>query len=233
MHLCPIAAHNKLMLVLIIRTLLIFAFLNIALRLTGKRQIGELELSELITTLLLSELAATPILDPDIPLSYAIVPILFLSALEIALTYITSHNQKIKALVDGKPSVVIRGGTIVQSELENIRMSCVELLGQLRQAGVGDPRDVKYALFEEDGKLSVFKVDSPSGAILHVLFAEGSVNRANLDLCGKDEAWLNARIRDTGLDGGGIFMLAISDSDEIVVVPKDGGKQRKKRKGKK
>ena len=107
-------------------------------------------------------------------------------------------------------------------------MSCVELLGHLRQAGVGDPRDVRYALFEEDGRLSVFKSDAPGGAILHALFAEGGVDRANLRMCGRDEAWLRERIADSGLPDDGIFMLAISDADEIVVIPKDGETKKRK-----
>ena len=210
------------MIVLLLRTVIVFFFLNLGLRLTGKRQIGELELSELITTLLLSELAATPILDPDIPLLHAVVPILFISALEVVITYITSHSHRAKAIMDGLPSVVIRSGTIDQTELEKIRMSCGELLGQLRQNGIGDPRDVRYAIFEEDGKLSIFPAESPGNAIVHPLFADGGICKNNLAMYGKDEAWLEGKIAESGSRREDIFLLAITDKGEVLTVPKTG-----------
>ena len=218
------------MIVLLLRTVIVFFFLNLGLRLTGKRQVGELELSELITTLLLSELAANPILDPDIPLLHAIVPILFISSLEIVVTYVTSHSHKAKALMDGVPSVVIRNGEIEQAELEKIRMSCGELLGQLRRSGIGDPRDVKYALFEEDGKLSVFPVDRPGGAIVHPLFCDGEECRGNLSLNGRDVRWLDREIGRTGLPRERLFMLAVTDGGEIFHVEKQEKKKSGKRK---
>ena len=219
------------MIVLLIRTVIVFFALNLGLRLTGKRQIGELEISELITTLLLSELAATPILDPDVPLLHAVVPILFLSALGIVISYVTSHSHRAKAIMDGLPSVVIRDGEIDQDELEKIRMSCGELLGQLRQCGVGDPRDVRYAIFEEDGKLSVFPSGGGGGAIVHPLYADGGVCKNNLALCGKDEAWLKDEIRKSGYAEEGIFMLAATDAGEVFTVPKNkesGGRKKKR-----
>ena len=211
------------MIVLLLRTIIVFVFLNLGLRLTGKRQIGELELSELITTLLLSELAATPILDPDIPLLHAIVPILFISSLEIVITFITSRSQRVKAVLDGVPSVVIRNGVIDQSELEKIRMSCGELLGQLRQSGIGDPRDVKYAIFEEDGKLSLFPVEAPGGSIVHPLFADGEICKNNLRLSGKDKRWVEREIKRRGTSEDKLFLLAVTDSGEVFHIAKDGG----------
>ena len=208
------------MIVLLIRTVIVFFFLNVGLRLTGKRQIGELELSELITTLLLSELAATPILDPDIPLLHAVVPILFLSALEVVVTYVTSRSHRAKALLDGTPSVVIRSGEIVQDELEKIRMSCGELLGQLRQGGIGDPRDVRYAIFEEDGKLSLFPAENPGNAIVHPLFADGGPCKNDLALCGWDEERLEREIGRTGMEKRDIFLLAVTDGGEVFCVPR-------------
>ena len=209
------------MLVLIIRAVIVFVMLNLGLRITGKRQIGELELSELITTLLLSELASTPIADPDIPLINAIAPIFFLSALEIVITYVTSRNSRVKAVIDGVPSVVIRNGRIEQSELAKIRMSCQELLGQLRRQGVGDPREVKYALFEEDGNLSVFPVDNPSGNIVHAMFADGSICANDLALCGRDESWIDGIIADSGYARKDIFLIAANDAGEHFVIPKE------------
>lgn len=213
------------MTVILIRTIIVFILLNIALRLTGKRQIGELELSELITTFLLSELAAAPITDPDIPLSHAIIPIFFITALEVVITFFTSRNVKFKEFVDGCPSIVIRNGSIDQSELMRVRMSCEGLLAQLRQNGIGDPADVRYALLEEDGKFSIFPVDNPSGNILHAMYVDGHICPYNLRLSGKDEEWLTKKLTETGCKDD-IFLYAVNDDGKSTIIYKNKGKNK-------
>lgn len=210
------------MTVTIIRTIIIFILLNIALRLTGKRQIGELEISELITTFLLSELAATPITDSDVPLTHAIIPIFLITTLEVMITFTTSRNIKIKEFLDGCPSVLIRNGVINQSELQRVRMSCEDLLGQLRQNGIGDPADVKYALLEEDGKFSIFPIDDPSGNILHAMYVDGHICPYNLRLSDKDEKWIRSKLHATGRKRE-IFLYAINDDGKATVIYKDKG----------
>jgi len=209
------------MIVLLIRTVFVFALLNFGLRLTGKRQIGELEISELITTLLVSELAATPIVDPDVPLISAALPILFISALEILLAFASSKNRKLKKLIDGSPGVLIRDGVIDQRALADLRMSCQELFSQLRRSGIGDPRDVRYALLEGDGQLSVFGVSNPGGIILHTMFADGEPCLDNLRLCGKDESWLDGRLANAGIDRKKVFLFAANGSGDELLVPAD------------
>ena len=100
------------MITILLRCIIIYALLVITMRLTGKRQIGELEVSELITTLLLSELASIPITDSDIPLSLAVIPIFTISAIEIIITYLSSKSPKLRAILSGRPSPVIKNGVI-------------------------------------------------------------------------------------------------------------------------
>lgn len=203
--------------VILIRTVIVFSLLTLAMRLTGKRQIGELEVSELITTLLLSELAASPIADNDIPLLHSIVPIFFLAALEVVLTFFTARFPAFKRVVDGRPAVVIRQGHIDQRELERARMSAEELLGQLRRQGIGDPRDVKYALFEQDGQLSVFENNSPSGHILNPLVANGHICKCSLEVCGKSEKWVRSQVGDIR----DVFLFAVDEKGGILYIRKD------------
>ncbi|MBQ2715362.1 MAG: DUF421 domain-containing protein [Clostridia bacterium] len=210
------------MIVTIIRTIIIFILLNVALRLTGKRQIGELEISELITTFLLSELATAPIADPEIPLTHAILPIFLITTIEVIITFITSRNVKIKEFLDGCPSVLIRNGVINQSELQRVRMSCEDLLGQLRQNGIGDPADVKYALLEEDGKFSIFQTDKPSGNILHAMYVDGHICPYNLRLSNKSEKWLRSKLHAAGQKRE-VFLYAINDDGKATIIYKDKG----------
>lgn len=208
------------MTVTITRTIIVFALLNVALRLTGKRQIGQLEISELIATFLISELASAPITNPDIPLTHAIIPTFLITSVEVLLSFFTSRNVKFKEFLEGYPSVVIRNGKINQSELARIRMSCEDLLGQLREKGIGTPADVKYALLEEDGKFSIFPTDNQSGKILHAMYVDGHSCPYNLRLADKDEEWLAKKLGSHPED---IFLYAIDQNDKPTVIYKDKG----------
>lgn len=208
------------MTVTIIRTIIVFALLNIALRLTGKRQIGQLEIFELIATFLISELASAPITNPDIPLTHAIVPIFSITCVEVLLSFFTSRNVRFKEFLEGCPSIVIRNGRINQSELARIRMSCEDLLGQLRENGIGNPADVKYALLEEDGKFSIFPADNQSGSILHAMYVDGHACPYNLRLADKDEAWLSRKLGSQAKD---IFLYAVDQNGKPTVIYKDKG----------
>lgn len=210
------------MTVIILRTLIIFILLNLALRLSGKRQLGELDISELITTFLLSELASSPITDPDVPLSHAILPIFLIACIEVLITFLTSRNVRLKEFLDGAPSVLIRNGVIDQAELMRVRMSCEDLLCQLRRNGIGDPCDVRYAMLEEDGNFSIFTCDEPGGRILHAMYVDGHPCPYNLRLSGKSEAWLSAKLKEAG---GEVFLFAIDDRGKCKVIYKDKGRK--------
>lgn len=211
------------MTVTIVRTIIVFALLNVALRLTGKRQIGQLEISELIATFLISELASAPITNSAIPLTHSIIPIFLITSLEVLLSFFTSRNVKFKEFIEGCPSVIIRDGKINQSELARVRMSCEDLLGQLRENGIGSPADIKYALLEEDGKFSIFPSDKPSGRILHAMYVDGHACPYNLRLANKDEAWLAKKL---GADAANIFLYAIDQNGRPTVIYKDKGNKK-------
>ena len=139
----------------IIRTVIIYILLVLAIRTTGKRQIGELEISELVSTFLISELASMPIGNQEIPLSFAIVPILIIISLEVIISFCSTRSSVMKRIFLGSPSILIQRGKVKQKELSKARMSMEELLSQLRQNGVTTVEDADYAILENNGKLSV------------------------------------------------------------------------------
>ena len=120
---------------ILIRTIFIYLYLILCMRLTGKRQIGELQLSELITALLLSELAAAPTANPSIPLLHAILPITALISLEIIGTMLVTKSVFIRRILDGVPSIIINRGKLDIKALSNVRMSVEELMAELRLKG--------------------------------------------------------------------------------------------------
>lgn len=141
--------------VALIRTVIVYVVVTLSLRLMGKRQIGELEPSELIVAMMISELATVPIEAPHIPILKSIAPILCIAFLEVAITFIGLKSKKIRRWSAGKPTIVVYNGHIDKDQLEHLRMTRSDVMEQLRLCGCFNVLDVKYAIMEKDGRFSV------------------------------------------------------------------------------
>ncbi len=221
------------MLTLFLRTIIIYAVLVTVLRLSGKRQIGEMQLSELITALLLSELASAPIGNVRIPLSHAIVPILTLVCIEVILSFFVTKSARLKKVFDGTPAVLIRYGIIEQDELARARISVEELLGQMRLKGFASLSDIAYALLEHNGQISFLptKASQPPSAqdlsqplpeigIDHPVIVDGILNENALRAVQKEENWLQARLQKEHLHRADVFLCTVNDSGESHIFQK-------------
>ncbi len=217
------------------RTILIYLILMISMRLMGKRQVGELQLSELIVTIMLSDFAATPIYETDIPFAYAVIPILLLLSVEVILSYIILHIPRLKILLGGRPSLIISKGKIDQKELKRQRMCLSELISSLRQQGISDISDVEYAILEENGKLSVFEKASTKPAssddagiavkekgISHSLIIDKVIVKRNLVTAGWNEKRLNSALTKLGKTKDDVLLFAVNDCGETTVIYKEG-----------
>ena len=125
------------------------------MRLMGKRQIGELEVTDLVATLLLSEIASLPITDPNIPVLHAIIPMIVLLSLEVFSSYILIRVPKLKNFLSAAPTILIKNGILDQNALVATRLSIEELMSEIRQQGFGSFDCVWYAILEKDGKLTI------------------------------------------------------------------------------
>ena len=219
------------MLVIFIRTILIYLILLCSMRLMGKRQIGELEVSDLVITLLLSDIATHPIVDPENPLSHAIIPIITLLATEVTLSLLLSRFPWLKNIGSARPNVLVRHGVIDSRELSRLRISVDELLSELRQKDITDLQQVDYAILEQNGKISVipgasFRPLTPAdlnlsgdkSGISHILISRGYVNRYNLKQLGRDKAWLAAQLREYGCRQRQVFLMTIDDGGKIYLL---------------
>lgn len=224
-----------------IRTVLIYLLLSCILKIMGKRQIGELEVSELVSTLLISEIAAIPIDDPDIPLFNAVLPILFILSAEILISAFKNRSARLKHLIEGEPIYIIYKGNLRQRILEENRISINEVLSELRVQGVADIADVYYAILEQNGKISVIErsecrplcpkmLSSPGeDGIAHPLIIDGEVHKKNLEALGYSEAWLTRLLRERKTDAESTFLLTVNDRGEIREIPKEKNAGRRKK----
>ena len=202
-----------------IRTFIIYVLLTISLRIMGKRQLGELNVSELVSTLLISEIAAIPIADPDIPILNAIIPLFFILSLEIILSTIKNKSEKLKNSFEGKPTYIIYKGSLLQEELTENRISINELLSELRCQGVGNIQDVEYAIIEQNGSLSV--IEKSKNDMAHPIIIDGEILKNALKGIDKSESWLNAKLSSQKADVKDVFLMTVTDNGVVDIIKKE------------
>ena len=155
------------MLNLFVRCIVIYFFLLVAMRLMGKRQLGELQPFEFAITLVASDLACIPMSDPTIPVVYGIIPVFTLFVVHIIITKLASGSLRFRKLLNGKPIIVIERGNLLPDVLKELNMNIDDLLEALRSGGCFDPGEVEYAIIETNGTMTVlpkaqFKPLTPS-----------------------------------------------------------------------
>ena len=207
---------------ILIRTAIIYILLNFAMRIMGKRQIGELDVSELVSTLLISELVSIPIDDPDIPLMTAVISVMFILSVEIILSTIKNKSEKMKEKIEGEPVYIIYKGRLLQKALSENRISINELLSEMRVQGISDIDDIYYAILEQNGSLSLIKKDADE--LAHPIIIDTEVDTKTLAKCGYNEKWLEARLREHRAKKEEIFLMTVTDRGETKIILKDSEK---------
>ena len=218
------------------RTLILYFLIMLGLRLMGKRQIADLEPSELVLTMMISDLATVPMQDFGLPLLSGVLPILTLLALSLLLSQLSLLSLRFRQLTCGTPAVLIRDGELQQDAMRRNRYTLAELLEELRGQGISTVADVKYAILENSGQLSVLPwtrcqpptaqdlgLDLPERVTLPVvLINDGRVLRRNLAACGRDTAWLQKLLGREGLSSPRqVFLLTLDEQGETVCVKKE------------
>lgn len=208
------------MVAIVIRCLIMYILLTFSMRIMGKRQIGELDVGDLVSTLLISELAAIPIDDPDIPMLNAVIPILLLISLEIIISTIKNRSRTVKRLVEGNPVYIIYKGRILEEELIKNRISINEVLAEMRGQNIFDISEIKYGIIEQSGRISFFKNSDTTFA--HSLIIDGEIIEETVKRVGASGA-VEKALKKEGREN--ILLMSISDSGKINIIrrDKDGG----------
>ncbi len=219
-----------------LRTIILYLVLILAIRMMGKRQIGEMEASEFVVTMLVANLASIPMQDTAIPLYSVVVPILTFLGMELVLSGLILRSVLIRRFFCGKPVILIDNGKILQENLRRTRVTLDELTGHLREKDVLDIGQVQFAILETDGNLSVFPYPSyvpatakdariqPGKQYLPVTIIEdGYLSRENLKKAGKDETWLKKILAEKSADVQATFLLTVDGSDRIIWIGRELG----------
>ena len=225
------------MVIAFLRTIILYVFIIAGIRLMGKRQVGELEPSELVLALLIADLAAVPMQDFGIPLLTGLIPILTLLCLTMALSVLTMKSVKFRAVLCGRPSIIVENGKLRQGEMRKNRFTLDELMEELRMKGVTDLSTVKYAILETNGQLSVlpFTAQQPPTAQdldLHlpepglpvVLINDGRLIRRSLMERGFNDQWLEKQLKSHKVDRvQDVFLMTVDETNQVCLIEKEVG----------
>ena len=223
------------MVIAFLRTIILYLLIIAGVRLMGKRQVGELEPSELVLALIIADLAAVPMQDFGIPLLTGIIPILTLLCITLILSVLTMKSVRFRAIICGRPSIIVENGRLVQREMRRNRFTVDELMEELRMKGVTDLSKVKYAILETNGQISVLPYANQLPATAEqmglapeepglpvVLIDDGRVLDHNLKLRGLDRAWLDRQLKKQGVRRSeDVFLLTLDEQNRTYFVPKE------------
>lgn len=225
------------LLVILIRTLILFLIVVIVMRVMGKRQIGQLQPFELAVAILISELAAVPMQDTGIPLINGIIPILTLLAAQLVMSFISLKSVRARAIICGKPNILIENGKINEKNLRKEMYTLNDLLEQLRIEGSPNIADVEFAILETNGQLSIIPKSqkrplSPEDLNLSTKYeglpldviVDGNINYKNLKKAQLDQSWLQTELSKLGIDNVKDVLFASLDTDGNLYYQKKSGR---------
>lgn len=201
---------------IILRTLFMYFFVILVYRIMGKKEVGQLSIIDLIVSILIAELVAIAI-EGKKNILMSVIPIIMLTLTQIFISYITLKSEKIRDIIDGKPTVIIKNGKLNFTEMSRLRYSLDDLVSQLRLQGVKSIEKVKYAVLENNGSLSIFSDNSdyPMPLIL-----DGVIDYQVLTEIRKDYKWLKAKLIKENIELEEVFYAFYTHS-KLFIIKKD------------
>ena len=215
------------MLVVFIRSIILYVAVLISLRVMGKGEIAEMNCFDLVITLLIAEVASTPMENNDIPLLNGIAALIGLVFIQTVISVISLKFRSISRFVSGKPSILINKGKIDYKILKKEKITIDELLEQLRIQGYFNIKYVQYALLETDGNLRVVPTtnynSTPSVEYKHMpisLIQDGKIIKESLKSIQEDETWLNNILKSHHIDNIKDVLLCVLDEYDKIFIQK-------------
>jgi uncharacterized membrane protein YcaP (DUF421 family) len=211
-------------LTIVARTIFLYFLIVLIFRLMGKREIGELSILDLVVFLMIAEMAVMAIEDTKDPLIHTIIPMFLLMIIQISLAYLSLKNQKLRHLLDGKPTIIINRGKVDEHAMRTQRYNFDDLMIQLRDKNISSVADVEFAILEPSGKLSVIEKQKDrkiQSGLQFPLIVDGKIQEENLQSINKNNLWLRQQLRKLGYKDikqislctfrGGIFFIDLKD----------------------
>lgn len=217
-----------------VRTILLYILVIIAMRIMGKRQISEMQTSELVIMLLISDIAAIPMQDTGQSLVSGVIPMFTLVAVEVVLSVWMLKNSRLRKLICGSPVVIINDGKIDQAMMKKLRMSTEDLFEQLRQVDIFNINDVAYAIVETNGKVSIIKkaenqeltasmmnIPQEKVSLDMVVISDGEISNSSLKFCNLDKQWIENTLKKENKKLKNIFIMTANSNKKYTIIEKE------------
>lgn len=211
------------------RGVFLYLVLIAVIRFLGKRQLGQLEPSEVALTMLIADLASIPMQDKNISITSGLIPIAAVLGTEYLLSYLSMRSVKVRKLLCGKPVILMENGKFLQDNMKKTRVTLDELISQLREKDVMDPATVQYAILETGGNLSVFLFpkERPATAgeagiaaspeyLPVTIISDGRLMTDNLKKAGKDQRWLQKTLSQNHATQSETFLLTVDEKNHVT-----------------
>ena len=222
----------KLMTTIVFRTIFMYAVIICSMKLMGKRQLGQMQISEFVTAMILSELAALPISDKSFPILYCLVPLILIISFEVIMSYITLKSENARSFLESTPTMLIDKGVLNQKALCETRITINELMVELRIAGLSSISEAEYVFLEPNGKFSVIpkvkfrqltvsdmNLDLPESEPDVTLISDGTIVKVGLEYLGKNKKQVIKSIKPHPLSD--ILLLSETASGKRTIIIKE------------
>lgn len=222
------------MIISTLRTILLYIVIIAAIRIMGKRQISEMQTSELVITLLMSNIASIPMQDTDQSMLSGIIPIMVLLVCEISISYLMLKRTKIRSLICGKPVIIIDNGKIDRDAMIQLRISTEDMYEQLRQKDIFDIKEVAYAIIETNGKLSVMKkpendtvtvsdmkIKAKEKPLQVSVISDGEISKSSLRYCGFQESYIQKVLKKESTALSDVFIMTMDKNGSYNIIKKE------------
>lgn len=208
--------------IIFFRTIFFYFFILLIYRLMGKREVGQLGITDLIVSILMAELAMISIEGVDKSILYSLLPMITLTVLQILLAYFSIKRPKLRSFLDGNPSIIIKEGRINYKEMLKQKYTLDDLLVQIRDKGYKSLEEVEYAILENNGTLSVFGNASNKNRYLPLpIILDGEVQKDTLRYLGKDDSWIEAILTKKNVNLEEIFYAFYKDKSIFIIKQSD------------
>lgn len=219
------------MLIIVIRSLILFTLIILCLRLMGKKQLGELQPSELVTTILISNIATLSLEDPSMPMLLGIVPILMIVCIDVLMSGIMLKSTSFRRMVTGSPKVIISDGKIDQRQMKDLRYTIDDLLESMRDSDIFDVNQIQYAMVETTGKINFYQKSDGTSDPPTIIIKDGLLIHEGLIQAGLGEGWLTELFKNKNIKREEVFLLAASGDGSYTLILRESS-QKKKEAGK-
>lgn len=225
------------MAVVLIRACILYVVITFSLRLMGKRQLGELQPSELVVTILISNIASIPVEDSSVPMLMGIVPIFTLVCLDVVMSAVMLKSPRFRKLIIGSPRVIVSEGIIQQSEMKRLRYTVDDLVEAMREQQIFDIGEVYYAIVETTGKINFMQKSDCQAATRAdvglksgtedppaVIIRDGIEDSEQLSFLGLGKGWLNEKLRENNVSARDVFLMTADRNGSVNLIKKWSGK---------